>query len=313
MDTPTTDADIRVLRYYVAVAEHLSFTRAAQELFLSQPSLSRQIQRLESDLGVRLFVRSGGRQAVRLTAAGESLLPAAHRIVDDWRQAVREVRTSEAARKQLLRIGFVATGAGPLGRRARAVFATDHPEITVEPKRFDWGGEAEALRQGLADAAFVWLPTDLSGLHAQVVATESRWVAMPVTHPLAAAGGDAVSIMDLRDEPLMWTRKAPREWVDWWAVNPRPDGSTPLWGPENDNVEEMLEHVATAEAVCLGAESMAGYYTHPELTWRRVADIEPLRIAIAWPHGRTNPLVRAFVDTVTDLARENRTVGTEDL
>jgi DNA-binding transcriptional LysR family regulator len=293
------DVDTRVLRYFVAVAEHLSFTRAAQELFVSQPSLSRQIQRLETEVGAALFVRTG--RQVRLTAAGENLLPAARRILDDWRQAVREVRTSEAARKQLLRIGFVATGAGPLGRQARTVFTTHHPEITVEPKRFDWGGEAQALRQGLADAAFVWLPTDLSGLHAHVVATEPRWVAMAATHPLAAAH-DTVSIMDLRDEPLMWTRKAPQEWVDWWAVNPRPDGSTPLWGPENDNVEEMLEHVATGNAVCLGTKSMAGYYAHPELTWRRVTDIEPLRIAVAWPHGRTNPLVRAFVETVIDLA-----------
>ncbi|MGK5529789.1 LysR family transcriptional regulator [Streptomyces sp. URMC 129] len=305
------DVDTRVLRYYVAVAEHLSFTRAARELFVSQPSLSRQIQRLESELGAALFVRTG--RQVRLTAAGESLLPVARRMLGDWRQAVREVRTSEAARKRLLRVGFVATGAGSLGRRARAVFTARHPEIVVEPKRFDWGGEADALRQGLADVAFVWLPADLSGLHAHVVATEPRWVAMAATHPLAAAtaaasataadaDADAVSIMDLRDEPLMWTRKAPREWVDWWAVNPRPDGSAPRWGPENDNVEEMLEHVAAGHGVCLASESMAGYYAHPELTWRRVTDIEPLRVAVAWPEGPANPLVRAFVETVTGLA-----------
>ncbi|MER5214419.1 LysR family transcriptional regulator [Streptomyces sp. NPDC002838] len=293
------DVDTRVLRYFVAVAEHLSFTRAAQELFVSQPSLSRQIQRLESDLGVRLFDRAG--REVRLTAAGENLLPTAHRMVGEWRLAAREVRTSEAARNRLLRIGFVATGAGALGRRARAEFTSRYPGIRVEPKRFDWGGEAEALRQGLADVAFVWLPADLDGLRFEVVATEPRWVAMSVTHPLAAA--DAVSIMDLRSEPLMWTRKAPREWVDWWAVNPRPDGSAPLWGPENDNVEEMLEHVAAGSAVCIGAESMAGYYTHPELTWRRVTDIEPLRIAVACPRGPLSPLVRDFVDVVEDLGR----------
>ena len=47
----------------------------------------------------------------------------------------------------------------------------------------------------------------------------------------------------------MWTRRAPRYWVDWWAVNPRPDGSEPRWGPENENVEEMLEQVADGSGV----------------------------------------------------------------
>ncbi|MEU6036027.1 LysR family transcriptional regulator [Actinomadura sp. NPDC047616] len=188
------DVDTRVLRYYVTVAEDLSFTRAAQRLFVSQPSLSRQIQRLENDLGVRLFERSS--REVRLTAAGERLLPEARRLVDGWQQAMRDVRVADAARRRLLRVGFVATGAGPLGRRARTVFAQRHPGVTVEPKRFDWGGEAEALRRGLVDVAFVWLPADLDGLHAQVVAEEPRWVAMAADHPLTAR--DDVSITDLR-------------------------------------------------------------------------------------------------------------------
>ncbi|WP_461007865.1 LysR family transcriptional regulator [Streptomyces capparidis] len=289
--------DTRVLRYYVTVAEQLSFTRAARLLFVTQPSLSRQIQRLESELGVRLFERTS--REVRLTAAGEALLPAARRMLQEWQEAMREARTAQAARLRLLRIGFVATGAGALGRRARAAFAERHPDVRVEPKRFDWGGEAEALRQGLADVAFVWLPADLTGLRSRIVAEEPRWVAVAASHPLAAR--EEVGIMDLRDEPLMWTRKAPPRWVDWWAVNPRPDGSAPVWGPENDNVEEMLEHVAAGAAVCIGTESMAGYYAHPELTWRRITDVEPLRIAVAWPRHRPSPLALDFAGIVDAL------------
>ncbi|WBB63145.1 LysR substrate-binding domain-containing protein [Streptomyces sp. WMMC500] len=294
------DVDTRVLRYFLAVAEQLSFTAAARELYVTQPSLSRQIRRLEADLGADLFARTG--REVRLTAAGEALVPAARRLTADWARAVREVRTTAAAERNVLRLGFVATGAGPLGLRVRAAFAARRPEAVLELTRFDWGGEAEGLRRGLADVAFLWLPADLTGLHARTVATERRWVALPRRHPLADRPD--VGIADLGGERLMWTRRAPREWVDWWAVNPRPDGSEPLWGPENDNVEEMLEHVAAGGAVCLAAESMATYYTHPELVWRPVRDIEPLRIAVAWPRERTSPPVADFLAAVRECVRD---------
>jgi DNA-binding transcriptional LysR family regulator len=294
------DVDTRVLRYFLAVAEQLSFTSAARELYVTQPSLSRQIRRLEEDLGADLFVRAG--REVRLTAAGEALVPAARRIAGDWARAVRGVRTAAAAARNVLRLGFVATGAGPLGLRARAAFAARRPDAVLELKRFDWGGEAEGLRRGLADVAFLWLPADLTGLRARTVATERRWVALPRAHRLAAQPD--VGIADLADQRLMWTRRAPKAWVDWWAVNPRPDGSEPVWGPENDNVEEMLEHVAAGGAVCLAAESMTTYYTHPELVWRPVRDIEPLRIAVAWPRERTSPPVADFLAAVRECVRD---------
>ncbi|CAM3634308.1 LysR family transcriptional regulator [Kibdelosporangium persicum] len=288
------DVDTRVLRYFVVVAENLSFTQAAKQLYVAQPSLSRQIRQLETRLGTDLFTRTGS--AIELTSAGKALLEAARRQLADWQHTVRLTRTAAAAEGNVLRVGFVATGGGSLARQARATFTERYPDASIDPKRFDWGGEAQALRDGLADIAFVWLPADLTGLRSEIVAAEQRWVAMRTSHHLA--GQEKVSIDDLRDEPLMWTRVAPAEWVDWWAVNPRPDGSAPVWGRENANVEEMLEHVATTSGVCIGPESMAGYYTHPDLTWRPLVDVEPLRIALAWPKDTANPLVGRFVEIV---------------
>lgn len=288
------DVDTRVLRYFVAVAERLSFTEAARDLYVAQPSLSRQIRQLEQRLGVELFTRPD----VRLTAAGEQLLAAARRHLADWQHTTRLVRATAAADENVLRFGFVVAGGGALARRARAVFA-ERTGAAVEPKRFDWGGEAQALRDGLADVAFVWLPADLSGLHNETVATEERLVAVAATHPLVAR--QHVSIADLRDEPIVWTRKAPAEWVDWWAVNPRPDGAEPVWGPENDNADEMLEHVAAGTAVCIGSASIAEYYRHPDLVWLPITDVEPLRIVLAWPREPVNPLAGEFVRVVRDL------------
>lgn len=290
------DVDTRLLRYFVAVAEHLSFTAAARALYLAQPSLSRQIQQLEARLEVRLFQR--GNQ-IRLTAAGAELLPAARAHLAEWQRIQRGLRAAAAAERGVLRVGFVATGWGSLARAARTLLSQRHPG-TVEPRRLEWGGEPEALREGLVDAAFLWLPADTTGLHVHQVATEPRWVAVSRGHALAAK--KSVSIHDLRAEPVMWTRRAPAAWVDWWAVNPRPDGAEPVWGPVNDNVEEMLEGVATGRAVCISPESMARFYTHPELTWLPITDIEPLRIALAWPKDRADELLTAFTTAVLELA-----------
>ena len=107
---------------------------------------------------------------------------------------------------------------------------------------------------------------------------------------------------ELTDEPIMWTRRAPRYWVDWWAVNPRPDGREPTWGPENDNVEEMLEQVADGSAYCIVPASMTEYYARPDLAWVPVDDVDPLRIALAWRERDGSPLVAAYAAIVRELA-----------
>ncbi len=294
------DVDTRTLRYFVELAEQLHFTRAAERLFVSQPSLSRRIRRLEADLRTPLFERTG--REVLLTPAGEAFLPAARQLIVDWQAAQRTARVEAAARARILRVGFAASGAGTLGTRAYAAFMKRHPDVSVEPKRFDWGGEVAALREGVVDAAFVWFPAETAGLHVEVVRVEQRWVGLAAGHPLA--GRDAVSIHDLSAEPIVWTRQAPREWVDWWAVNPRPDGGEPVWGPENDNVEEMLEHVASASAICISPESMTSHYTRPDLAWRPIPDIPPLRIALCRPLTAVNDLAADFAALVRHLSQD---------
>ncbi|MFE7393000.1 LysR substrate-binding domain-containing protein [Streptomyces sp. NPDC057582] len=115
----------------------------------------------------------------------------------------------------------------------------------------------------------------------------------------------------VRDEPLMWTERAPREWVDRWAVNPRPDGSSPRWGPTNDNVEEMLEQVAEGSAICFAPSSMAQYYTRPNLSWVPLTDAEPLRTVLAWVDGADNALVRGFAEVVRELVSDARALSDE--
>jgi DNA-binding transcriptional LysR family regulator len=285
-------AEIRQLRYFVAVAERGSVSAAATELHLSQSSLSESVRRLELELGVALLERSS--RGVALTAAGEALLAGAGRAIDAFDAALAAARGQTGR----LRVGFEAAGAGRLSTQSRARFLARFPGVRVEPRRYDWGGEVAALREGECDVAFVWLPADLTGLESELVASEPRLAGLALGHPLAARS--ALAVDELTDEPIMWTRRAPRYWVDWWAVNPRPSGREPTWGPENDNVEEMLEQVADGSAYCIVPASMTEYYARPDLVWVPLTDVDPLRIALAW--RERSALVEAYAAIVRELA-----------
>jgi DNA-binding transcriptional LysR family regulator len=290
--------ELRQLRYVTVIAEHGNLGRAAKALYVSQPALSYALKRFEAEIGLRVFDRNPS--GVVPTEAGREVLAAAAEAVA---AAERVAAVADRHRLgQVLRVGFEASGAGELTTRARAEFARRHPDVRVVPRRFDWGGEGPALREGQVDVAFVWLPADLTCCRSVVVHSEPRVVGLPVGHRLASREG--VSVVETNSEPLMWTDKAPRDWVDWWAVNPRPDGSEPLWGPQNDNVEEMLEQVAEGAAICFAPQSMAAYYARPDLVWVPLTDAEPLRVALAWRGFDDSPLVRGFVEVVSELAQQ---------
>jgi DNA-binding transcriptional LysR family regulator len=290
-------AEIRQLRYFAAVAERGSISQAALELHLSQSALSEALRNLELELGVDLLERSA--RGVAPTAAGSALLPEARAAVERFEAALDVARAAARGQAGRLRVGFEAAGAGRLSTQARARLIARFPHVRVEPRRFEWGGEVAALRDGECDVAFVWLPADLAGLRSEIVASEPRYAGLAVTHRLA--GRASLSVDELTDEPIMWTRRAPRYWVDWWAVNPRPDGREPRWGPENDNVEEMLEQVADGSAYAIVPASMTEFYARPDLAWVPISDIDPLRIALAWRERDASPLVAAFAEIVREL------------
>src|SRR5512133_2404147 len=130
------DVHMRDLRYFVAVAEELHFTRAAELLHIAQPSLSKQIRQLERDLGFPLLRRD--RRTVALTAAGEALLPRVRELLSSWDEALAEAtdRAREAA--ATLRVGFQTSVAGALYQLSVARFTKDHPGWSVELKLHPW-------------------------------------------------------------------------------------------------------------------------------------------------------------------------------
>lgn len=192
--------DFSQLEVFSAVADELHFGRAAEQLHLAQPYLSRTIRALEADLGAPLFERTTRR--VELTPAGRALLePAAAiaRLAEQARSAVEAAHRGDSGR---VRISFAGPGSlamvGALARTARERHG--RIDLAVRPGRYGTGAIRELLERttDLAIARFEHPPP---GVASRAVATETGVLAVPSGHPLGGAA--AVSLRELRDEPFI--------------------------------------------------------------------------------------------------------------
>jgi len=292
------DIDTRLLRCFVAVAEERGFTKAAHRLFESQPTVTRQIQRLEELVRTPLFTRAGG--AVRLTPAGTALLPSAQRVVEEWAAALSATRAAVADTARTLRVGYAVTGAGAVMAAAQAAFGVRHPGVVVTPKRLPWGAETRALAAGEADLAYVWLPADTTGCHTQIVDRQPLLVGLPTAHPLA--GRAELRTAELGAVPARAVCAAAGGRLRWWPAGQRPVGPV-------DDVDELLDCVAAGVAVCVAPVSVAARCPRPTVIWLPLRDAEPLRVALAWRSGRRNPLLPAFAAVVRELVRSRSAAG----
>ncbi|MFC0003670.1 LysR family transcriptional regulator [Micromonospora siamensis] len=194
------------LRYFVAVAEVRHFTQAADLVGITQPSLSKQIHALETDLGAPLFERVRGN--IALTAAGEVLLPLAKRILADVDTATREVQELVGLRRGRVRLGATPSLATSLAPPVLRRFRDAHPTVDL---RVVEGGSQDLVRdllRGDLDLALIIMPSSGGdpGLRADAILRESLVVASVEPLPAAEDTGE-LRIGDLRDQPLVMFRE----------------------------------------------------------------------------------------------------------
>jgi len=290
------DLDLRKLRYFVAVAEELHFGRAAEQLHVAQPVLSRQIRSLEDDLGAELFDR--GRRGTRLTPAGEQLLEDALPLLASARALMRRVR-SAAQGTQSLTVGFMP---GITVTPAMVAFTAHHPDVNLRVLRTTWDDQVEVLLDGRADVSIVRLPIDRNGLQMRPLFREPRVVMVPTGHPFA--GRKSVSIKDLAAEHLLQDPHAVPEWRD---VALELQGGRRPEVPVIHQVEEKLELVAAGAGICVIPLSTANFYTRPDVIPLRVEDIGPNEVALAWVAARRSRLIHDFAQAAADTLAQPHT------
>jgi DNA-binding transcriptional LysR family regulator len=188
------------LRSFVAVAEELHFGRAAERLHVTQPPLSRQIRRLEDELGARLFHRTTRR--VDLTDAGSAFLAEARQVLAAAEKAVSRARSVHRGETGRLAIGAVTPAIDGFLPDLVREFRKRHPRIDVSLTEMDTTSQLAALRAERLHAGFVRLADhDVRGLSTQVVRRERLVLALPRRHRLA--GADPVSLASLAGEPVV--------------------------------------------------------------------------------------------------------------
>lgn len=195
------------LPYFLAVAETLHFGRAAARLGIAQPALSRQIQRLERELGVLLFART--RRSVQLTPAGVALQQPARAIMQLLTEAEREVRAVAEGRAGRLRVGFVGSAALSVLPPIVRAFSASFPGLALELRELTTAQQLAALSADQIDVGLLRAHAPAPGIRAEPVLMEPLVVALPSTSTLA--GAETVPITALRDAP--------------WVMFPRGEGS----------------------------------------------------------------------------------------
>jgi DNA-binding transcriptional LysR family regulator len=177
--------ELRHLRYFVAVAETLSFTRGAGKLHLAQPSLTRQIKDLEEEIGVRLLDRT--KQQVRLTPEGQSFLVDAKRVLDLSEEIVESVRHFSRDGLAPLNIGYVANLFYDLLPVTLASFQRSFPTVPINLFDMTCGDQFRALQDGKIDLGFVGLhePIEERGLQFRPIASYETVAAVAKNNPLA--------------------------------------------------------------------------------------------------------------------------------
>ncbi|MFF5213382.1 LysR family transcriptional regulator [Streptosporangium sp. NPDC000396] len=268
--------ELRLLRYFVTVAEERHFGRAATRLHMTQPPLSRAIQRLEADLGAALLQRSAS--GVTLTAAGATLLDEARTLLDQAEQARARVVAANG-----LTIGTLADTAEQAG--LAAAFRERHPGVAVRVREADLTDPTIGLRSGLVDVALTRAPFDDTGIRVHVLRADPVGVLLRADDPLADY--DSLRVDDLAD----------RRWFQF------PDGTDPIWRAYwNAGAQREGPVVRTAHE-CLQAVLWNGTIGMTPLTHAlpaglvaiRLADMPPSRMVMAWNDDDGNPLIRSLL------------------
>ncbi|MEJ2856993.1 MULTISPECIES: LysR substrate-binding domain-containing protein [unclassified Saccharothrix] len=281
--------ELRALRYFVAVAEELHFGRAAARLHMSQPPLSRAIQRLEKDVGAPLFDRSP--TGVTLTSVGAVLLHEARTLLD---QADRvRVRVAAAAGASSLTIGILGDSTDLGTTRLAASYRRKHPNIAIHVRDTDLADPTCGLRAGSVDIALTRAPFTETALAVHELRADPVGAVLRSDDPLSAR--DHLTLADLADRP--WFRfpdGTDPVWQSYW------NGGVPRTGPVVRVVQECLQAVLWNGTVGLAP---LGHDLPTTLAVVPVTDMPPSRVVVAWNKHDPNPLIHSFVQLATAAYR----------
>ncbi|MEV6367200.1 LysR family transcriptional regulator [Micromonospora musae] len=288
--------DLRQLRYFVAVAEESSFTRAASRLMITQQSLSQQINALERILGAKLFHRDS--RGTTLSDTGSLFLPEARAVLDRADEAVAVVRRAVRGETGRLRLAFLATTANHLLPPVVRAVREHLPGLELITEETSIAPLVDGVLSGAFDLAFT-RPPQVPGLAAQTIVTEQVCVVLPEGHPLADR--TELTLSELANERWVMTPRS--SWEPWHRTfdeNFRAAGFSPEIVARDASVQGLLGLVAAGVGI-----TRLGWSAH---NLRRTGVVfvplagEVTPTEMIWRPDNTSPALRRVIDVVTELA-----------
>jgi DNA-binding transcriptional LysR family regulator len=292
--------DARQLRYFIAVAEELSFARAADRLNVAQSAVSLQIKGLEEAFGVRLLNRRK-RAAVSLTEAGRLFLSEAVGAIRQLERAEQVGRLAARGELGQIEVGYVTSVA--MNRILPSLlreYRRSHPAVQLRLTAMETPRQLDALDEGRLDAALIRpRPSYAAGVAAHVIYREGLCVALAADHPLARS--DTLHAAELGNEAFIVPHVAS---FGGHLERLAAAGRFPIKIVHDvGDIVTALSMAAAGYGVVLGPESMRGL-GFSEIVFRALADFpEKVELAVAFRVAEPSASVRAFIDAAVALGR----------
>ena len=300
--------ELRHLRYFIAVAEELHFTRAAQRVGIAQPPLTFQIKALEKELGVQLFDRQPGR--VTLTAPGRVYLEEARAILEHIKVAAVRCRLSAQAVVGRISVGFTESASFRAEVTAALhQFRSLYPRVEMSLEEGRTGPLMDALRQGRIDVAFVRLPVGVDEEISFVpICTEPMVVVVPNGHRLA--GRKAVRLEDLRDEPFVLYPRATRDGLPEMVISAcEARGFSPHVVQHTPQISSTINLVASGLGISLVPACMESSRADAVRYLRLAGSGMVASLGLAYRSSGPSPVGRNLIDLVLGAGTETRKGG----
>jgi DNA-binding transcriptional LysR family regulator len=289
-------AELRQLRYFVAVAEEGQITRAAGRLHIAQPALSQAIAHLEQRLGVPLFVRHP--RGMTLTPAGEAYLDAAQTALTAIADADRAAQRADGDR---LDWGFIGVPPVVQAPELFSAFILAHPHVRLSFSELYFPRETSAAWLSDVDVALCFSPTPHPDVLLHPVLIEPRAVVCAKTHPLARRS--ELTVQDVLDETFCGN-DASLEPVraGFWTLDDHRGAPAKTSTDRASNAVEVIACVSTGQSIIAAPLSVAMLVNRlPGLAGIPLRDANPTTLCLVWDKSTGNPLVEALVATARSL------------
>lgn len=259
--------EIRHFRYFLAVARQRNFTRAAEQLGIAPPTLSRQIQDMETTLGTRLFIRR--QREVSLTEAGAALLIEAEATVRQFEFAQRNAQRAGRGEIGHIELGYVASAvySGLLQRQVQS-FCADCPDVSLSVRESPMAALPGLVAEGRFDIGYIRSPMTLpDGVEAVRLSSEGFVLALPQDSWLQ--GLKAISCEHLRNETFILP-----EQISGTLHVAAQGGYAPRLGPQPGGLVAVIALVSLGQGVAVVPESVVGHVSLPNVVYRSIEGSE---------------------------------------